>query len=71
MITSSSEEVDQDAAWGRLIIFFNDNQKNKKERTSLIGLNSNNSRTRSHNIGGEKRLPKYDSQTETTIDSCL
>jgi hypothetical protein len=67
--------VDQDAAWGRLIIFFNDHQKNKKESTnemySLVGLNSNNSRTRSHNIGGEKRLPKYDSQSETTIDSCL
>ena len=39
--------MDQDAAWGRLIIFFNDNKKNKKERTnSLVGLNSNNTRTR-------------------------
>ena len=50
--------MDQDAAWGRLIIFFNDHQKTKNERTnetySLVGLNSNNTRTRSHNIDGKK-----------------
>uniref|UniRef100_A0A673Y5V4 Uncharacterized protein n=1 Tax=Salmo trutta TaxID=8032 RepID=A0A673Y5V4_SALTR len=35
---------------------------------SLVGLNSNNTKTRSHKLRWEKRLPKYDPQSETTTD---
>ena len=54
-------------------IYINVANKTRNKETT-VKLNLSNSATNKDNypqMQKEKRLPKYDSQSETTIDSCL
>jgi hypothetical protein len=66
-------ESDQNAVWFGFIILLrklakNNNEQNEREATQCSRQLYTNKMPQP--IGG-KRLPKYDPQTETTIDSCL
>ena len=45
--------------------------KQKTKTQSCKVMKNTKQKIITHNQNGENRLPKYDSQSETTIDSCL
>ena len=74
LLRLSLDEWDQSAAWKVFVILNTEHRQNNKiqNRTQRsAGLDSNNAKTRSHNLRWEKVLPKYDAQSEKTINSCL
>jgi hypothetical protein len=66
-------EMDQGAACSVPHLYFCETYKNKKETTdcNIRGATCTNSKQDPTKNSGEKWLPKYDPQSETTINSCL
>jgi hypothetical protein len=70
-------EEDQSAAWyvSTILLIQNEHEHEQKQQnhnpTVLTGATNTNQNMITHNSKWENRLPKYGSQTETTIDSCV
>jgi hypothetical protein len=64
------EGEDQGAACSSFLFELNNKTTKRMTETVLSGADTNTENNYPQNPGG-RRLPKYGSQSETTIDSCL